>query len=115
MKVKLSALCKNERICFAFELMKINFLNKIYARRESPFHNKIQWNSEIGSFSNDDGDGNKNVVKAKGLMSKTTTLHVHYTFSYISLPSLHDWAVKFPDGTFCGRRKHTTTNFSFFF
>ena len=29
-----------------------------------PFHNKVQSNSEIGSFSNDDGDGNENVIKA---------------------------------------------------
>ena len=28
----------------------------------------------IGSFSNDDGDGNENVKKAIGLLSKTTSL-----------------------------------------
>ena len=35
---------------------------------------------------NDDGDGNESVNKG----TKTTVLHVHYTFWYISLPSLHD-------------------------
>ena len=59
-------------------------------------------------FSKDDGDDvNENVKKVIGLITKTTTLHVHYT----SLSSLHVLDVKFPDGTFFGERKHTTTNF----
>ena len=37
----------------------------------------------IRQFSNDDGDGNGNVKKTIGLMSKTTTLHVHHAFLYI--------------------------------
>ena len=46
----------------------------------------------LGSISNDDGDGNENGNKAIGLNSgKTTTLHVHHAFLYISLPSLHDY------------------------
>ena len=32
--------------------------------------------------------------KTMGLISKTTTLHVHHAFLYISLPSLHDYDVK---------------------
>ena len=50
----------------------------------------------VGSFSNDDGDGdsNENVKKALGLLSKTTSLHVHHTFLYISLPLLHNYHVK---------------------
>ena len=39
----------------------------------------------IGSFSNDDGDGNQDVKKAIGLLRKTTTSHVHHAFLYISL------------------------------
>ena len=50
----------------------------------------------LGSLSNDDGDGNENGKKAIGLISKTTTLHVHHAFLYISLPSLHDYDVKMP-------------------
>ena len=34
----------------------------------------------FGSLSNDDGDGNENGNKAIGLISKTTTLHVHHAF-----------------------------------
>ena len=33
-----------------------------------------------GSLSNDDADGNENGKKAIGLISKTTTLHVHHAF-----------------------------------
>ena len=35
----------------------------------------------VGSFSNGDGDSNENVKKAIGLLSNTTSLHVHHTFS----------------------------------
>ena len=67
----------------------------------------------IGSFSNDDGDGNKDVKKAIGLLRKTTTLHVHHAFLYISLPSLHDYDVKMPNCKFNGGRKQATTNLLF--
>ena len=43
-----------------------------------------------------------NVKKAIGLISKTTTLHVHHAFLYIPLPSLHNYVVKFPNATFYG-------------
>ena len=69
----------------------------------------------IGIFSNDDGDGNENVKKAIGLLSKTTSLHVHHAFLYISLPLLHDYDVKMPSFTFYGGRKQATTKFSFSF
>ena len=38
----------------------------------------------MGSFSNDDGDGSEDVKTAIGLLSKTTGLHVHHAFLYIS-------------------------------
>ena len=42
----------------------------------------------VGSFSNDDGEGDENSKKAKWVkISKTTTLHVRQAFLYISLPS----------------------------
>ena len=50
----------------------------------------------IGTLRNYDGDGNENVKKTIGLMSKTTTLHVHHTFLYISLSFLHKYDVKWP-------------------
>ena len=68
-----------------------------------------------GSFSNDDGDGdgNQDVKKAIGLLRKTTTLHVHHAFLYISLPSLHDYDVKMSNYKFYGGRKQATTNLFF--
>ena len=64
----------------------------------------------IGSLSNDDADGNQDVKKAIGLLRKTTTLHVHHAFLYISLPSMHDYDVKMPNCKFYGGRKQATTN-----
>ena len=63
----------------------------------------------------DDGDGNNNVVKAIGLISKTTTLHMHHTFVYISLPSLHDHDVKMLNFMFYRGRKQAATKLSFLF
>ena len=68
-----------------------------------------------GSFSNDDGDGNENGKKAIGLISKTTTLHVHHAFLYISLPSLHDFEVKMPNFTFMEKVDKERRIFSFSF
>ena len=51
----------------------------------------------LGSLSNDDGDGNENGIKANRFqLGKKTTLHVHHAFSYISMPSLHDYNGKVP-------------------
>ena len=68
-----------------------------------------------GSFSNDDVDGNENVKTAIGLLSKTTSWHVHHAFWYISMPLLHDYDVKMPNYTFYGGRRQATTKFSFSF
>ena len=53
----------------------------------------------IGTLRSDDGDGNENAKKAIGLITKTTILHIHHAFLYISLPSLHDYDVKMPNFT----------------
>ena len=54
------------------------------------------------SFSNDNGDGKENVKTALGLLSKTTSLHVHHAFLYMSLSLLHNHDVKMPNFTFSG-------------
>ena len=66
------------------------------------------------SLSNDDGDVNENVIKAIGYIGKTTTLHAHHAFLYISLPSLHDYDVNMPNFTFCGGREDKAMTFFFF-
>ena len=66
------------------------------------------------SLSKDDGDGNENGKKAIGSDCKTTNLHVHHAFLCISLPSLHDYDLKFPIFTFYEGREHKTTTLFFF-
>ena len=71
--------------------------------------------SLLGSLSNDDGDGKDNVKTTIGLFRKTTSLHVHHAFLYISLLLLLDYDVKMPTFTFFGGRKQATMKFSFSF
>ena len=48
----------------------------------------------LGTLQNYNGDGNGNITKGIGLMSKTTTLHVHHALLRISLPSMHNYDIK---------------------
>ena len=67
----------------------------------------------IGTLRSNDTDVNENVIKTIGLMSKTTTLHVHHTFMYISFPFLPDYDVKMTNLAFNGERKQATAKFYF--
>ena len=60
-----------------------------------------------------DREGNENVEKTIGLISKTTTSHVHHTYLYIFV--LHDYGVKMHNFASYGERKQATTKFNFFF
>ena len=71
--------------------------------------------SILGTLRSNDPDGNKNVKKTVGLISKTTISHLHHTFLYISFPFLHDYDVKMPNFAFYGGRKQETTKFYFIF
>ena len=77
-------------IPFYFDLSK---KGKLY------FHCIAVW-FLIGTLRSKDADGNENVKKTKGLISKTTTLHVHHAFLYISFLFLHDFDVKMPNFAF---------------
>ena len=66
---------------------------------------------KLGTLRSDDGDGNRNSSKAIGLITKTTILHVHHAFLYISLPSLHDYDVKMPNFTLYRGSTQATTKF----
>ena len=48
-------------------------------------------------YRSNDADGNENVKKTEGLISKTTTLHVRHAVLYISFLFLHDFDVKMPN------------------
>ena len=65
----------------------------------------------IVTLRSHNGDGNENFKKAIGLISKTTILHVHHAFLYISLPSLHDYDVKMPNFTMYRGSTEATTKF----
>ena len=43
-------------------------------------YSDVSKDSIIGSLGNDNADGNENGKKVIGLISKTTTLHVHHAF-----------------------------------
>ena len=58
-------------------------------------------------------DGNENVNKTIGLISKTTTLHVHHAFLPFSQD--YDYDMKIPNFAFYGERKQATAKFHFFF
>ena len=61
-------------------------------------------------------DGNENFNKTIGLISKTTTLHVHHSFIFAFFkPFLHDYDVKMPNFAFYGERKQATTKFILLF
>ena len=68
-----------------------------------------------GTLTYHDGDDNENVKKAIDWISKTTTLHVHHAFLYISLPSLHHYDVIIPNFAFYGEPKQPTPKFAFSF
>ena len=50
----------------------------------------------IGSFSNDDGDGNENLKNSNRFMEENNTFARASRFLYIYLPLLHDYDVKMP-------------------
>ena len=49
--------------------------------------------------------------KTIGLISKTTTLHMHHALWYISFLFLHDFDVKMPNFVLYGECKQATMNF----
>ena len=67
----------------------------------------------LGTLRSNDADGNENVKKTIGLISKTTTLHVHHAFCTFLCLFLHDYDVKMPNFAFYGGRKQATTKFYF--
>ena len=65
----------------------------------------------LGTLRFDDSDGNENVNKAIGLITKITMMHVHHAFWKISSPSLQDYDVKMPNLTFYIGSTQVTTKF----
>ena len=53
----------------------------------------------------------RKTVKQTASMSKTTTLHMHHTLLYISLPFLHNYDFWMPNFTFYGEYKQAMMKF----
>ena len=73
-------------------------LSFLYSGHLRPFNSdciEFRFRLGRGAILNHDGGGNGNVKKAIGLMSKTTSLHVHHASFYISLPSLYKFGSPF--------------------
>ena len=67
------------------------------------FHNATvkPFNKEQRNFTIRRREGNENAKNnKKGVLGKTTTLHMRLTFVYISLPFLHYYDQKLPSFTF---------------
>ena len=75
---------------------------------------QCNFHKSLGTLRSNDADDNENVKNTIGLISKTTTSHVHHTFLYISFPFLHDYDVKMPNFAFYGGHKQAATKFLFF-
>ena len=103
----LLSLVHNKQLWFRHDSLICNWLNLRHANLDSGASRIVMWTlwnqvlgplrKSIGTLRNYEGDGKENVKKAIGLMSKTTTLHVHHAFLHISLLSLHNCDVKLND------------------
>ena len=63
--------------------MRTNYEDEIFSILRSE---RVALSLLLGTLRFNDADSNENVKKTIGLTGKTTTLHVHHAFLYISLP-----------------------------
>ena len=96
---------------FKLQPMSVTYITKTLSSNKSSHF----YCERLGTLRSNDADDNEDVKKTIGLISKTTTSHVHHTFLYISFPFLHDYDVKMPNFAFYGGRKQPTTKFYFSF
>ena len=61
------------------------YLGMVLLRRRESY--PVPWDI-VGTLRSNDADGNENIKKTMGFISKTITLHVQHAFLYISLPVL---------------------------
>ena len=76
-----------DRLSFSFEVQDSSHFSCVQPMRKNRlFLNTLSFGI-LGSMRNDDDDdSNENDKKAVGLISKTTTLHVHCAFCKFSFP-----------------------------
>ena len=63
--------------------MRTNYEDEIFSILRSE---RVALSLLLGTLRFNDADSNENVKKTIYLIGKTTTLHVHHAFLYISLP-----------------------------
>ena len=99
-------------------MYSVNQKGEIFVREKSVDESSFGYSllapySQVGNLRSNNADDNENVKETIGLISKTTTSHVHHTSLYISFPFLHDYDLKMPHFAFHRGRKQATTKFYF--
>ena len=74
------------------------FIHCLYFMNARKFY--VRTHIILETLRSDDATATRTSKITIGLEDKTTALHMHLTFWYISLPFLHDYDVKLPDFTF---------------
>ena len=64
-----------------------------------PFNRELDTET-LGTLRSDDEKATRTSETTKGVVGKTTTLHMHLAFLYISLPFLHNYDETLPNFTF---------------
>ena len=88
---------------------------KMYSNYCACIKNILMYLCSLGTLRSNDADGDKNVKKTIGFISKQQLCTCITLFLYISFPFLHDYDVKMPNFVFYGGRKQATTKFYFSF
>ena len=105
------------RLSFSFEVKDSSHFSCVQPiRKYRLFLNTVSFGI-LGSLRNDDGDGNENDKKAIGLISKTTTLHVHCAscnFLFRRCTTTTWNCVITPNFSFHGEQEDRTRIFFFF-
>ena len=109
---------KENKSCARFKIWLSKY---VFKKKRRSFHTRLQLfrsiDASLGSLSNDEGDGNKNVTKAIGLdwQNNNCARATRVFVLFFSLSSLHDYDVKLSNFTVFGGHEHKTTTFFFLF
>ena len=101
-------------------VLRSDFEQIRFQEKRRSFHTRLQLfpsiDASLGSLSNDEGDGNKNVTKAIGLdqQNNNCARATRVFVPFFSLPSLHDYDVKLPISRFL-RDVNTEQQLSIYF
>ena len=114
--VRSPSLCEPGRLLFSSFLTRNKGTTDESKKRLGCYQQEqVNLPGEYSVFDSSQCVVNKKKIKMRrrreSQISKTTTLHVHHTFLYISLPSTGRLPVKMPNFMFCEGRKQAMTKF----